>query len=265
MYNCHCCYQCQSIYVNPIYLYEQLSQKWRVPECFEVNDYRCHILKGPHWVPWRRLGIVTLPRLLRFAIFAICKFCLKRNYELQIAALDNHYLISIFIVVTVFWIFLSKFCSIFLQLGIACHCCLLYVCSATEDQERRERGHRVGGGRGASTYWRWGPPSWSMSSRVPFHIWYLGVWDTYYKYKDQTRQNRFSGYQTEWGRPLSWSMSNRFLDALASLDFKLSLSEWVTFLQLAHLRVFQSYLTCLYNLLSGSQSERVKYPKAIRI
>ena len=31
----------------------------------------------------------------------------------------------------------------------------------------------------------------------------------------------------------------RFLDALASLYFKLSVTEWVTFLQLAHLRVFQ--------------------------
>ena len=30
-----------------------------------------------------------------------------------------------------------------------------------------------------------------------------------------------------------------FLDALASLDFKFSVTEWVTFLQIAHLRVFQ--------------------------
>ena len=34
-----------------------------------------------------------------------------------------------------------------------------------------------------------------MSVRFPFHIWCLGIWDTYYKYKDQTRQNRFSGFQ----------------------------------------------------------------------
>ena len=34
-----------------------------------------------------------------------------------------------------------------------------------------------------------------MSSRFPFHIWCLGIWDTYYKYKDQTRHNRFSGFQ----------------------------------------------------------------------
>ena len=114
------------------------------------------------WGKWLSLSYIERPPLGTMAtakdllpfqdywdLPAICKFCKKRNYELQIAALDNHYLIFIFIVViTVFWNFLSKFCSIFLQLGIACHCCLLYVCSATEDQERRERGQRVGGGEG---------------------------------------------------------------------------------------------------------------------
>ena len=40
-----------------------------------------------------------------------------------------------------------------------------------------------------------------------------------------------------------------FLDALASLDFKLSVSGSGIFLQLAHLRVFQIYL-------SGSNTER---------
>ena len=38
---------------------------------------------------------------------------------------------------------------------------------------------------------------------------------------------------------LKWWAFLHFLDALASLDFKLSVTEWVTFLQLAHLRVFQ--------------------------
>ena len=38
-----------------------------------------------------------------------------------------------------------------------------------------------------------------------------------------------------------------FLDALASLDFKLSLSESLMFLQLAHLRVFQIYFISTLN------------------
>ena len=41
-----------------------------------------------------------------------------------------------------------------------------------------------------------------------------------------------------------------FLDALASLDFKLSVSEWVIHLfQLAHLRVFQSYFDRMWYAL----------------
>ena len=38
-----------------------------------------------------------------------------------------------------------------------------------------------------------------MSVRFPFHIWCLGIWDTCCKYKDQTRQNRFSGVRDNGG------------------------------------------------------------------
>ena len=48
----------------------------------------------------------------------------------------------------------------------------------------------------------------------------------------------------QWGSHARfWKCTNRFLDALASLDLKLSVSEWVIYrFQLAHIRVFQSYL-----------------------
>ena len=147
MYNCHCCYQCQSIYVNPIYLYEQLSQKWRVPECFEVNDCDCHLLKGPHWVPWGRLRNCYPSKII-----GICNFCnwqilQKRNYELQIAALDNHYLFCIFIEVTVFWNFVSKFCSIFSPtfLPLLPPLCVLCDWGSREKRKGTQSGGRGGG------------------------------------------------------------------------------------------------------------------------
>ena len=51
-------------------------------------------------------------------------------------------------------------------------------------------------------------------------------------------------FQTKHSDPYTTATS-AFLDALASLDFKLSVSQWVSdVFQLAHLRVFQSYLDC---------------------
>ena len=49
-----------------------------------------------------------------------------------------------------------------------------------------------------------------------------------------------------WKSKKSKIAHGRFLDALASLDFKLSLSQWV--LRLAHLRVFQSYFKCVSSI-----------------
>ena len=127
--------------------------------------------------------IVTLPKLLGFAIFWNLQI-LREIINHRKLPLTTTILSAFSYYVQYFETFyLANFVPYFLQLGISCHCCLLYVCSATEDQERRERGHRVGRGGGGPPLisWRWGPPSWSMSSRFHFHIWYLGIWDTNYK------------------------------------------------------------------------------------
>ena len=59
--------------------------------------------------------------------------------------------------------------------------------------------------------------------------------------KSCSKQDTKEPYMWSWGSSKSGDIS--FLDALASLDLKLSVSEWVIYrFQLAHLRVFQSYL-----------------------
>ena len=52
-----------------------------------------------------------------------------------------------------------------------------------------------------------------------------------------------------------------FLDALASLDFKLSVSEWVTFLLLAHLRVFQ----IIFNDNTSSSQAQIQRQRLLRL
>ena len=75
----------------------------------------------------------------------------------------------------------------------------------------------------------------------------LHIWESFEFSENGTRHSRevsTSSICVEMenvGHPCHlFSFTNvAFLNALASLDFKLSVTEWVTFLQLAHLRVFQ--------------------------
>ena len=153
--------------------------------------------------------------------FGICKFWEKSLITESCPWQPLSYL-HFHITCSILKLFFRKFCSIFSPtrdfLPLLPPVCVLCDWGSRE----KRKGTQSGGGEGASTYWRWGPPSWSMSSRFPFHIWCLGIWDTYYKYKLKLAKTGFRVFRLsdrvgEEGslllflevRPRSWYRSSR--------------------------------------------------------